>query len=67
MPKGRRERLLEIHGQFKNNIRRAREDIVSMCLIYDDGRPDLALEAANFDEPLKMLDEAWDKFKLERM
>jgi hypothetical protein len=67
MPKGRRERLLELHTQATNNIKRALGDLDQMHTTYEELKPDIAFEVAFFAQGLLEWSEAFERFKKERM
>ncbi len=67
MPKGRRERLLELHNQATNNIGRALGDLDQMHTMYAEQHPDRAVELEFFAEGLIEWKSAFERFKKERM
>jgi len=67
MAKGRRERLLELHMQARNNVSRALVDMDKMVDMYSAGAPDRAAEIGLYAQNLLIWIEAWGHFKSDRM
>ena len=67
MPKGRRERLLELHKQATNNVARALADLDQMHTMYEEPKPDMALEVSMYAQGLLEWKDAFERFKAERI